>query len=233
MPQKPSRRGFKNRVLAKLAVEDFNLLAPHLAPVDLPLRTALETSNKRIETIYFLDRGFASVVANGSGEKPIEVGMIGLEGMTGLPVVLGHDRAAYDTYIQAAGSGWAIGMANLRAAMDKSVQLHRSFLRCAHAFLLQTTQTALANGRNKNEERLARWLLMADDRIDGGELPSHINFLRTSPGSDAGATGPRAQRAHQGRTGIHRHPRPKRVGEIFQWCVPPTRLTTGVLWAGE
>jgi len=171
MPQKPSRRGFKNRVLAKLAVEDFNLLAPHLAPVDLPLRTALETSNKRIETIYFLDRGFASVVANGSGEKPIEVGMIGLEGMTGLPVVLGHDRAAHDTYIQAAGSGWVIGMANLRAAMDKSVQLHRSFLRCAHAFLLQTTQTALANGRNKNEERLARWLLMADDRIDGGELP--------------------------------------------------------------
>ena len=55
--------------------------------------------------------------------------------------------------------------------IDKSVQLHRSLLRCAHAFLLQTTQTALANGRNKNEERLARWLLMADDRMDGGELP--------------------------------------------------------------
>ena len=166
-----SHRGLQNRILSNLTRADFALLAPHLAPVDLPLRTVLETSNKRIETIYFLDRGFASVVANGSSEKPIEVGMIGLEGMTGLPVVLGHDRAAHDTYIQAAGSGWAIGTANLRTAMDKSVQLHRSFLRCAHAFLMQTTQTALANGRNKNEERLARWLLMADDRIDGGELP--------------------------------------------------------------
>jgi CRP-like cAMP-binding protein len=61
--------------------------------------------------------------------------------------------------------------------MDRSVRLHRSLLRCAHAFLIQTTQTALANGRSKNEARLARWLLMADDRIDGGEVPLTHKFL--------------------------------------------------------
>jgi CRP-like cAMP-binding protein len=61
--------------------------------------------------------------------------------------------------------------AKLRQAIAHSVGLHRLLLRCLHAFLNQTTETALANGRSKNEERLARWLLMADDRIDGGELP--------------------------------------------------------------
>ena len=61
--------------------------------------------------------------------------------------------------------------------MDQSVPLHRSLLRYAHAFLVQTGQTALANGRSKNTERLARWLLMADDRIDGGELPLTHKFL--------------------------------------------------------
>jgi len=171
MPKISSRRGLQNRILSNLVRADFALLTPHLAPVDLPLRTALETSNGRIDTIYFLDRGFASVVANGSGERAIEVGIIGREGMTGLPVVLGHDRATHETYMQAAGAGWTIGAANLREAIGHSVQLHRALLRCAHAFLMQTTQTALANGRSKNEERLARWLLMADDRMDGGELP--------------------------------------------------------------
>lgn len=171
MLKNPSRRGFKNRVLAKLTLADFSLLAPHLEAVDLPLGTALETSSKRIDTIYFIDRGFASVVANGASDRAIEVGIIGREGMTGLPVLLGHDRAARDTYIQVAGSGWSIGTVHLREAVNLSVQLHWSLLRCAHAFMLQTTETAVANGRSKNEERLARWLLMADDRIDGGELP--------------------------------------------------------------
>ena len=171
MPDKSYPRALKNQVLAKLTLADSNLLTPHLKPVDLPLHTVLETSNKRIDTIYFPERGFASVVANGSGTKSIEVGIIGREGMTGLPVVLGHDRAARDTYIQVAGSGWSIGAAKLKAAMNGSVPLHRSLLRCVHAFMLQTTDTAAANGRSKNEERLARWLLLADDRLEGGELP--------------------------------------------------------------
>jgi CRP-like cAMP-binding protein len=61
--------------------------------------------------------------------------------------------------------------------MDQSVRLHRSLLHCAHAFLIQTAQTALANGRSNMEARLARWLLMADDRIDGGEVPLTHRFL--------------------------------------------------------
>jgi hypothetical protein len=67
MPKTPTRTASKNRVLARLARADMALLKPHLAPVDLPVSTQLETANARIDTVYFMERGFASVVADGSG----------------------------------------------------------------------------------------------------------------------------------------------------------------------
>jgi CRP-like cAMP-binding protein len=177
MPQHTARRGLKNQVLSRLTRADFALLSPDLVPVDLPVPTQLETANTRIDAVYFMESGFASVVADGPGKRSIEVGIIGREGMTGLPVVLGHNRAPHETYIQVAGIGHRLSAAKLRGAMDHSAGLHRSLLQCVHAFLLQTTQTAVANGRSKNEERLARWLLMAADRVDGNEVPLSHKFL--------------------------------------------------------
>jgi CRP-like cAMP-binding protein len=160
-----------NRILSRLSRADLALLRPHLETADLPLLMPLEKANSRIDMIYFIDKGFASVVADGPGKRDIEVGLIGREGMTGLAVVLGDDRARHATYMQAAGVGRRISAAGLRKAVAESASLRQSLLRCANAFLIQATETALANGRSKNEERLARWLLMADDRIDGGEVP--------------------------------------------------------------
>ena len=77
-----------NRVLSRLSRADAALLKPHLGPVDLPLLMPLEVANSRIDTIYFIDHGFASVVADGPGKRDLEVGLIGREGMTGLAVVL-------------------------------------------------------------------------------------------------------------------------------------------------
>jgi CRP-like cAMP-binding protein len=160
-----------NRILSRLSRADLALLRPHLEPVDLPLLMPLEEADRRIDTVYFIDNGFASVVADGPGKRDIEVGLIGRESMTGLAVVLGHDRARHTTYIQAAGAGQRITATRLRKVVAESANLRQSLLRCVNAFLIQTTETALANGRSKNEERLARWLLMADDRIDGSDLP--------------------------------------------------------------
>src|SRR6185312_16005431 len=155
---------------------DFALLEPCLEPADLPLRKYLERGGKPIKVIYFPESGFASVVVDG-GKKPIEVGIIGRERMTGLPVVLGNDRNANDVFMQVAGRGQCIRANDLRKAIEKSVTLHRTLLRYAHAFLEQATRTAVANGRSKIEERLARWLLMADDRIESDELPLTHEFL--------------------------------------------------------
>jgi CRP-like cAMP-binding protein len=174
MAQQPASP--KNVLLSGLSKADFELLEPHLEPVDLPLRKVLERRGKPIKAIYFPESGFASVVANGAS-KPIEVGLIGREGMTGLAVVLGHDRNANEVFMQAAGQGKCVRTDTLRKAIDKSVTLHRSLLRYVHNFLEQATRTAVANGRSKIEERLARWLLMADDRLDGPDLPLTHEFL--------------------------------------------------------
>jgi CRP-like cAMP-binding protein len=166
-----------NQILSRLSAADLGLLEPHLKPVDLPVHRPLEGRNKRIDHVYFIEAGFASVVANGSGKPGIEVGIIGREGMTGLAIVMGQQRAPHDTYVQVAGKGQQIRAAKLREADERSNTLHRTMLHYAHAYLLQTTATALANGRSKIEERLARWLLMADDRIDGDQLPLTQEFL--------------------------------------------------------
>jgi len=172
-----------NRILSRLSREDLALLEPHLEAVDLPARKSLEKRKKRIEQVYFIESGFASVVANGTSKPSIEVGIIGREGMTGLAVVLGHDRAQHDTFIQLPGKGMRMTVDSFREAQDRSVSLHRELLRYANAFLMQTTTTALANGRSKVEERLARWLLMAHDRVDGDELPLTHEFLGMMLGS--------------------------------------------------
>ena len=79
--------------------------------------------------------------------------------------------------MQIAGNGLRLPAANLREAIAASVALHQVLLHYVYAFLQQTTQTVLANGRSKIEERLARWLLMALDRIDGNEIPLTHEFL--------------------------------------------------------
>jgi CRP-like cAMP-binding protein len=122
-----------------------------------------------------MESGFASVVAN--GERTIEVGIIGREGMTGLSVVMGsNDPTANETYMQSAGKGQRMAAGDLRDAIKASVPLHHAMLQFAHSFMIQTAQTALSNGRSKIEERLARWLLMAADRVEG-ELALTHEFL--------------------------------------------------------
>ena len=169
------RASHTNFVLSRLLPADFALIEPHLEPTDLPLRKVLGRKSKPIKDVYFPEDGFASVVAN--GKRPIEVGIIGREGMTGITVLLGGDRDDHETYMQAAGHGHCIRAKHLREAIDNSTSLHRSLLRCVQTFLKQTAQTVVANGRSKIDERLARWLLMADDRIAKVELSLTHEFL--------------------------------------------------------
>jgi CRP-like cAMP-binding protein len=166
---------YENLILSRLSSSDLELVEPHLERVDLPLRKLLERRARPIKAVYFPASGFASVVAG--GDRPIEVGLIGREGMTGLPVVLGNDSNDHETFMQFAGHGHSIPVGRLRLALENSQTLQRVMLQYIHTFLNQTAQTAVANGRSKIEERLARWLLMADDRIDGGDLSLTHEFL--------------------------------------------------------
>src|SRR5688572_31958344 len=99
-------RSIANHLLSHLSPEDLLLRQPNLKRVDLPLRTQLEQPNRPIDQIYFPESGFASVVADGSGDRGIEVGLIGCEGMTGLAVLMGTDRSPHQTFVQSAGAGF-------------------------------------------------------------------------------------------------------------------------------
>jgi CRP-like cAMP-binding protein len=172
----------QNFILSRLSAGDAASLKPHLEPVDLPLRRSLETRNRPVKHVYFLDSGFASVVANVNSNGGVEIGIIGREGMTGLPVLLGTDRSPNDTFMQLAGSGHRVAVTVLRELMEKSTSLRRTCLNWAHVLMVQTSQTALSNGRAKLEERLARWLLMAHDRGDGDDMRITHEFLATMLG---------------------------------------------------
>src|SRR5947209_20207966 len=159
-----------NKLLASLSAHDFDALEPHLECVDLGIRKHLEKPNRRIDAVYFPESGFASVVAVQSSGKQVEVGLIGREGMTGLPIVLGNHRSPHSTYIQAAGTGKCIPAKALREATSRSLSLRDSLLKYVQAFGVQTTHTAISNAQARMDVRLARWLLMAHDRIDDDTL---------------------------------------------------------------
>jgi CRP-like cAMP-binding protein len=175
MQQKTSA-SIKNRILSRLSAADMALLKPDLEPVELPLRHVLEVPNKPIQHSYFIEYGLASIVA-ANGHKRLEVGLIGCEGMTGLPIVLGNDRSPNETFMQVPGNGMRIPADKLRKAIAQSRSLELAFLSFAHAFMNQTARTALSNGTATLEERLARWLLMANDRLRGDEVPLTHEFL--------------------------------------------------------
>ena len=167
----------QNYLLASLSTREFGLLEAHLTAIPLAVRKSIEKPNRRITAVYFPESGIVSVVAGQSGGRQVEVGLIGREGMTGLPVVLGDDRTPYSTYVQAAGTAQCIPALELSRAMDASRSLRDLFLKYVQAFNVQTSHTAICNAHSKLDQRLARWLLMAHDRLGTDLLPLTHEFL--------------------------------------------------------
>ena len=167
----------RNRLLLALSVQDFSLLEPQLQRVPLPVGTHLVEPKTPIGHAYFLEEGIASVVATTTQGRRIEAGIIGREGLSGIPVLLGADRTPHECFIQTAGEGLRIGADDLRRAMAASGSLHQHLLRFVQAFMVQMGQTALANACHVIEQRLARWLLMCHDRVDGDDLSTTHEFL--------------------------------------------------------
>jgi CRP-like cAMP-binding protein len=165
-----------NRLLKALAPDDLVRLSAHLKPVALRLRHPLEAPNTKIESVCFVERGIISVVAPRGGVE-VEIGLIGYEGVTGLAVIMGNDRSPHSVYVQVDGDGLQIDVSELRTAMAEMEGLRTTLLKYAQAFMVQTADTAVSNARASIEVRLARWLLMAHDRIQAKELPLTHEFL--------------------------------------------------------
>jgi hypothetical protein len=144
-----------NRLLAAMPREDFAAIEVHLEPVQLELRQVLIEPHRPIEHIHFPESGYVSITMEGHGSK-IELGLIGREGATGVPVTLGVGRTPFEFFVQNAGNGLRIATSHVEELIDERPSLHRFFLRYAQALNVQTSATAFANANHTLEMRLAR-----------------------------------------------------------------------------
>jgi CRP-like cAMP-binding protein len=165
-----------NRLLGAMTPADFALLQPHLERVPLNLREVVIPAGEPIQHVYFVERGITSVLAEIAQDR-IEIGMVGPEGMAGVAVVLGVESSPHSFMVQAEGEALRIPALKLQAVMSRSPSLSAMLTRYVHCFLVQVSQTAYANGDFGLEARLARWVLMTQDRLDRDELPLTHEFL--------------------------------------------------------
>ncbi len=167
-----------NRLLAALPAEDLARLQPRLEVVDCGLREVILRPDEVIKAVYFPESGWISMMALLSDGNSAEVGIVGVDGMVGLPLLLGSDRSPTEAMIQAPGTFLRLGADAFREEVDRSSStLRRLLLLYALAFQAQVTQTAACNGHHALEQRLARWLLTAHDRAEGDEFPMTQEFL--------------------------------------------------------
>lgn len=160
-----------------LSATDFTLLQPHLKSVKTPIRMMLIAPGEPIEHLYFIESGLASITSGGEASK-IEVGMIGREGVVGAStVLLGGEHSPHEHFVQMAGEALRIETVALCAAADESLSLRKLLLRFVLTELVQARQTAYVNASFGIETRLARWLLLCHDRVDGDEFPITHEFL--------------------------------------------------------
>lgn len=168
---------FRNALLAGLTPSQLARLAAGLEPVALPVRLVLERPSEPIEHVHFPSSGVASVVAIGPDGQRIEAGLFGRDGMSGLSLVLGDDRSPHEMMVQVEGTGHRIEAEALREAMTAEPAIRERFLRYGQAFAIQVAHTTLANGRHSIQPRLARWLLMCHDRVDGHQFDLTHDFM--------------------------------------------------------
>ncbi len=135
------------------------------------------SAHKPIEYAYFPTSGICSVIAENTKGVQIETGLIGREGFVGIPIVLFAESAPSQVIVQASGRALRISSRQASQGNQESPSLLKVLLQFAHTFAVQVSQTAVANGRNKINERLARWLLMCQDRVDSQEFPMTHKFL--------------------------------------------------------
>jgi CRP-like cAMP-binding protein len=145
--------------------------------VDLPIRQVLVEKNQPTTHVYFLESGLGSIVASSDDEHSIEVGHVGREGMSASHIVLHVDQSPNRTFMQAAGHGLRVPVEVIREARERDTGMRVMLLRYVHYCEQQFVESALANGRYSTQQRLARWILMCHDRLDGDELPVTHEFL--------------------------------------------------------
>jgi CRP-like cAMP-binding protein len=170
---------YKNTLLSALPASSQALLDSHLEPTECDLRRVLASAGEAMKFVFFPTAGCVSMIRRLVDGKGAEVGLVGREGLVGLPVLLGNDVSYVDALVQAPGIMLRISSEAFRRVCREDPALQQHFLRYALVFQNLTTQSAVCNGNHPLEQRAARWLLMMHDRADGDEFAMTQDFLST------------------------------------------------------
>jgi CRP-like cAMP-binding protein len=170
-------RAVNNVILCSLTDKDYNLLRPHLEPVDLPQYEILEEPTQKIDYTYFLNEGMTSLVALSRDGRSVEVGIVGKEGMVGMSLMAGLRFGTFRAIMQMAGNGVRVRAEVFQDILSSASSLRAELSRFALMHGMQVAQLAACNRLHEVEQRLARWLLMCQDRFDSQALPLTHEFL--------------------------------------------------------
>lgn len=176
------RAPLHNWPLAAIPEADRARFFANLRAVPLAQRQVLYEAGAPIEDIYFIDDGVASILTTMADGASIEVGMIGPEGVVGTAALLGAETSAQQIIVQVPGTAQRMSTAECKAAFDQSEAVRGVFLRCLEVHLNLSAQTAACNRLHSIEQRCARWLLMAHDRLQSDTMPMTHEFLATMLG---------------------------------------------------
>jgi CRP-like cAMP-binding protein len=166
-----------NRLLQALSPDDLGRLLPHLERVDVQKGEVLIRQGQPLEFTYFPEGGLSSNLTVTSDGRKIEVGCFGFEGMVSTATVVGSDRASHEILVQVGAPWLRMRTAALEEAIQASPALQAVLLRYVQIQILTFSHSALSNGAYVMRERLARWLLMAHDRLEGDDLALTHDFL--------------------------------------------------------
>ncbi len=166
-----------NRLLALLPARDRGRLERHLERIPLTYRQSLYRARRLLDFVYFIETGVGSLVNTMSNGAAAEVGTIGNEGMVGLPLLLGDDRAPTSVYVQVPGEGLRMEAELFSAELTRSASMRLVMLRYAHALFNQVAQSAACNHFHSLEQRCCRWMLMTHDRMKTDEFLLTQEFL--------------------------------------------------------
>ncbi len=167
----------QNRLLAALPRKDYRELLPFLEPIKLAFQEVLYEPRTRIRHVYFPIDCFVSMLTTVDTDHAAEVGLVGSEGMVGLPVALGAAVSPFRAVVQGGGTAMRMKVADFRRHFSKSDALRRELLLFTHLLMIQIAQTAACNRFHVVEQRMARWLLMTRDRVHSNEFRITQEFL--------------------------------------------------------
>ena len=174
----------RNKVLLAMPDDQYKLMRPDLTYVDLPHHLSLHESTQNIEFVYFPNRGMVSQVVVTKDGRTVEVGVVGNEGYAGAGLAAGLSRSSVREIVQIAGDGFRMVGNSLELILRSAPKLQVILNRHTGLQGMQVAQTAACNRLHDIQERLSRWLLMTQDRVDSGVLPITHDFIATMMGTD-------------------------------------------------